>query len=387
MKEYILKDILLERKEYSEKGKDYKHVTLSKEGIKDKTERYDRDFLVKDENKKYKITHLNDICYNPANLKFGVICLNSYGDAIFSPIYVTFELRKEIKEEINIEYLSYILTSRDFIEKSRKYEQGTVYERMSVNPSDFLRMKVKIPSMLEQEQIVKAFKIVNKLINNCKNNFLQKDRLIEAEFNKLFGNPIKNEKKWDKKILGDLGELKNGMNFNRSEKGTKVKFLSVGDFNNGIIINDIGQLQYIELNNMPSEEYLLKAGDIVFVRSNGSKSLVGRSVLLNSITEETTYSGFCIRYRNNNKLVNEKFLIYLFKNKCFFQYLKKESGGTNINNINQQVLSKMKIIMPDKETQDKFDVVVNNLEKQKLLLKMQIDNYTKLNNYLRKKIV
>ena len=48
--------------------------------------------MVSIENKKYKVTHYNDLCYNPANLKFGVICLNKYGDAIFSPIYVTFEV-------------------------------------------------------------------------------------------------------------------------------------------------------------------------------------------------------------------------------------------------------------------------------------------------------
>lgn len=51
-----------------------------------KTERYDRDFLVSSE-KKYKITKMSDICYNPANMKFGVICLNTYGNAIFSHIH------------------------------------------------------------------------------------------------------------------------------------------------------------------------------------------------------------------------------------------------------------------------------------------------------------
>jgi type I restriction enzyme S subunit len=40
-----LKDVLKERKKYSEKGLEYPHVTLSKEGIYNKSERYNRDFL------------------------------------------------------------------------------------------------------------------------------------------------------------------------------------------------------------------------------------------------------------------------------------------------------------------------------------------------------
>lgn len=81
--EYVtLKDILTERKEYCSKDGTYTHGTLSKEGVSSKTERYDRDFLVKNEDKQYKVTHFNDICYNPANLKFGVICRNTYGDLI-----------------------------------------------------------------------------------------------------------------------------------------------------------------------------------------------------------------------------------------------------------------------------------------------------------------
>ena len=52
-----LKKLLKERKTYSVKGTEYPHVTLSNEGIYPKAERYDREHLVKSENKEYKITH------------------------------------------------------------------------------------------------------------------------------------------------------------------------------------------------------------------------------------------------------------------------------------------------------------------------------------------
>ncbi len=148
-----LSQILKERKTYSEKGLKYPHVTLSKDGIYDKGERYDRDFLVKSDDKKYKITHLNDLCYNPANLKFGVICLNEYGSAIFSPIYVTFEINKIA----NPQYIKYYTTRVNFINAIRKYEQGTVYERMAVSPNDFLKFSIKLPDINKQNKIAQTF--------------------------------------------------------------------------------------------------------------------------------------------------------------------------------------------------------------------------------------
>ena len=165
MKSIRLGDILKERNEYCCKDGTFVHGTLSKDGLFPKTERWNRDFLVKEENKKYKITHLDDICYNPANLKFGVICRNIYGDLIFSPIYVTFEVSKKV----NIGFIELYLTNRNFIEKIRKFEQGTVYERMSVSPENFLSYKIRIPSLSEQTFFYQKIQ----RLKNCSQNELE----------------------------------------------------------------------------------------------------------------------------------------------------------------------------------------------------------------------
>ncbi len=155
-----LKEILTERKEYCSKDGTYTHGTLSKEGVAPKTERYDRDFLVKNEDKQYKVTHLNDICYNPANLKFGVICRNTYGDLIFSPIYVTFE----ISDNVYPAYIELFLTNPNFIGRIRRYEQGTVYERMAVSPEDFLSYETHMPTYEEQVKFANEMQCIQRKI-------------------------------------------------------------------------------------------------------------------------------------------------------------------------------------------------------------------------------
>ena len=164
-----LSNYLTEINEYSEKDGTYPHVTLSTEGISEKSDRYDRDFLVKDDNKKYKVTHINQLCYNPANLKFGVICINRFGDGIFSPIYVTFKVKN-----IYLEYLELIVTSADFNRYSMKYQQGTVYERMSVSPEDLCKIKIVITDENKQKNISLTANILNKKISK-----------LESELNDL----------------------------------------------------------------------------------------------------------------------------------------------------------------------------------------------------------
>ena len=181
-KQVRLSNILNEYSELHIKDNSIVHATLSKNGIFPKTDRYDRDFLVKDEDKKYKVTHLDDICYNPANLKFGVITRNTFGDCIISPIYITFT----IKNNCLPKFVELLVTRKHFIAKARKYEQGTVYERMSVNSSDLLSMYVLIPTLFIQQKIVNIIDIIdNKIFNEQKLLNLyktQKDYLLKNMF-------------------------------------------------------------------------------------------------------------------------------------------------------------------------------------------------------------
>ena len=93
---------------------------------------------------------------------------------------------------------------------------------------------------------------------------------------------------------------------------------------------------------------MLSNGDIVFVRSNGSKELVGRSIMVENIDYPVTFSGFCIRFRNMHaELVDNRFLLYYFRTTHFKQSLLKYSNdSTNINNLNQEMLNAIRINAP-----------------------------------------
>ncbi|WP_282675417.1 restriction endonuclease subunit S, partial [Lactococcus cremoris] len=133
-------------------------------GVTPKTDRYEREQLVVGDksSKKYKVTVLNDIVYNPANLKFGAISRNKYGNAVFSPIYVTFSVNNDVTMP---EFIEMLITRKDFIKRALKYQQGTVYERQSVSPENLLSMNLYLPGKLEQEKIGTFFKHLDDTIS------------------------------------------------------------------------------------------------------------------------------------------------------------------------------------------------------------------------------
>jgi len=385
MKEYILKDILLERKEYSEKGKEYKHVTLSKEGIVDKTERYNRDFLVKDENKKYKITHLNDICYNPANLKFGVICLNIYGDAIFSPIYVTLELKKKIKEDVDIEYLSYILTSRDFVDKARKYEQGTVYERMAVNSDDFLKMKITIPTIAEQKKIVRIIKNVESIIS-------EKIRLIEIKrkqkkyYLELIFQNKNNLFVFNNIRLKKILEFQNGINASSEKYGNGIKYISVMDILNNTYIEYENIRGLVDVDNKTIENYKVSYGDVLFVRSSENLIDAGKSNVYMDEKKECVFGGFVIRGKKIENY-NPVYLKYVLETDNVRKQMMKYAAGNQHVNIGQDSLKKVIIPYLNIQQQETIANIFMKFDKEIEVISKEINEYEKLKKGLMQQLL
>ena len=131
-------EVVSERNILRSKGAGYPLVSFTvKDGVTPKTERYDREQLViGDTSKKlYKETRLDDIVYNPANLKFGAIARNKYGNAVFSPIYITLEACPSVVSPAFVEML---VTRRDFINRALKYQQGTISKNSLLEAQDSL---------------------------------------------------------------------------------------------------------------------------------------------------------------------------------------------------------------------------------------------------------
>ena len=231
-------------------------------------------------------------------------------------------------------------------------------------PKAVAEYPVPILSRKEQDAIVRVLNRLHSVMDSRKKEMQKLDELIKARFVEMFGDPVSNEKGWTTRPLLDMGSCKNGMNFHYDDSGVEINCLGVGDFKDYSIIADTAALPTVSLNEMPSPEYLLRDDDIVFVRSNGNKKMVGRSVAVYPGAVPTTFSGFCIRYRREDNSVITPYLLRVLKAESMRQ--KMYGRGANIQNLNQQTLSSLDIPVPPKAMQEQFAAVVAQIDKSKV---------------------
>ncbi len=168
-------------------------------------------------------------------------------------------------------------------------------------------------------------------------------------------------KSWNNVFLGKIIKFKNGLNYGKNDIGKKIKILGVGDFKNRFLISP-EELEEIQINSF-YEEYLLKNGDLVFVRSNGNKDLIGRVIFCENLKEDITYSGFTIRGRLNSDEFIDKYCAYYCSSNLVKKQYMENGGGTNISNLNQKILSNIQIIKPSISEQKKIIEVINVWDK------------------------
>src|ERR1035441_514213 len=102
--------------------------------------------------------------------------------------------------------------------------------------------------------------------------------------------------RWSTVPLGTLAEFRNGVNYNKLNFGTGIKVIGVSDFQDHVRAS-YDHLEQINPEGVVRKEHLLRDGDILFVRSNGNRDLIGRSLFVDGLRESVTHSAFSIRLR------------------------------------------------------------------------------------------
>jgi len=175
---------LIERDEQAPKSNKYPLMAfIANEGVAPKGERYDRSSLVTDTvNKLYKKTEFGDFIYSSNNLETGSIGLNNYGKASISPVYSIF-FPTQIADS---DFLGRRLVRKDFINEMVKWRQGVIYGQWRIHESDFVKIKIFVPSVEEQSRIGSFFRHLDRLITLHQRKVALLQNIKKACLEKMF---------------------------------------------------------------------------------------------------------------------------------------------------------------------------------------------------------
>lgn len=178
-----LGDMLEERNEQIPENEEYPLMSFVQGvGVTPKGDRYDRSFLVKDNNKKYKKTELRDFIYSSNNLETGSIGFNKIGKAVISPVYSIFFSKNKLESQ----FIGILSTRKDFINKMVHFRQGVVYGQWRIHEKDFLSIEIVVPLFEEQRKIISFFKQLDEIIALHHDTVEQLKKVKEIYLQKLF---------------------------------------------------------------------------------------------------------------------------------------------------------------------------------------------------------
>ena len=216
-------DLLIERNQQAPMSDEYPLMAfIANEGVAPKGDRYDRSALVTDTaNKLYKKTEIGDFIYSSNNLETGSIGLNKYGKACISPVYSIFEPTGIADSD----FLGRRLVRKDFINAMVKWRQGVIYGQWRIHESDFLKIEIPVPSVVEQRKIGAYLDQLDRLITlhqrkpivvNSSSTMNAKD--LSSHYSRTLGNSVS----WGKSVQSLCAE---GFSKSKHRKMEKYHFI------------------------------------------------------------------------------------------------------------------------------------------------------------------
>lgn len=168
---------------------------------------------------------------------------------------------------------------------------------------------------------------------------------------------------WTSVSFGEIAEFRNGLNFTKASDGDSIKVVGIPYFQGREVARDHGELDVVTIDGKLSSEDLLQDDDLLFVRSNGNKALIGRCLLFKDVSEPISFSGFTIRARLKKRAACPEYLAYTARSPMVQNQIRRLGGGTNISNLSQKILSDIRIFLPPASEQERISEVLSTWDR------------------------
>lgn len=347
-----MKDILEERKEYTTDQDTYPLFSLTIEkGIVEKTDRYERQYLVTKDGDNYKVVYENDFVYNPMNIRFGAVALHKLRYPVsVSAYYNTFY----IKNGYNPRFIEYFLQSFRMLHFYNKYAEGSLIEKRRLHYSVLLEYSFSFPPIFEQNRIIeilstwdKAIELKEKLIDEKKK---QKTGLMQ----KLLTGKVRLPG-----FIGEWKEVKLGKVIREiNDKTTENnQYQVLTSSRQGIFLQE----EYFNKSVASSNNIgykIIKKGQFTYrtMSDDGSFKFNRLMEYENGIVSPAYVVFEAIK-------INPVFLMNLMNDYSFNKHIQKETqGGTRLS-LKYNSLKEFVIKIPSIEEQDAIANVLNTVDK------------------------
>lgn len=340
-----------------------------------------KDRVVK--NDMYK-SYSDDLLVSNINFEKGAFAVNTWGE-----VYASTDYSSYIVDTKNVipEYLFYTLRCRLFMDYVASVKPKGMKTRARY---DFIKtFEIPVPSLQEQSNILKIYHdtiaeseknasegrcFSDGLLNNIQSEVSDintEQKLSVASTSILKTVPFTSTRRWEVDYILKEGRLEHIFGsfkfdsycindliieslFGLSEKASlnqkkgMIPILRMSNVINGEI--DYSNLKYLPykyaITEKEPDKWLLREGDFLITRTNGSKDLVGKAAVFHN-KDVYTYASYLIRYRFDASVVLPEYVNILFMTPIVREQIavmRRQGGGQY--NLNSDEIGAIRIPVP-----------------------------------------
>ena len=276
-------------------------------------------------------------------------------EAIMSPAYPMFEVVD--KTELLPQYLMMWFSRKEFDREASFYAVGGV--RGSLTWEDFCNLRLPIPSIVRQREIVEEYETLSRRIRLNEQMIARLEETAQALYRKMFVDGIDKEnlpEGWRRGMIGEYcKEMKSGGTPSRSHNefwdDKDFPWLKSGEVHNNIIISVEEYISQAGLEN--SSAKIIPRGAVVMAMYGATAAQVAY------LDCDTTTNQACCNMLCYSKEDAAYLFFHLLANQ---DEIKKLANGGAQENLSQELIAQQPMfIFDDKEKKAMFVPILDNL--------------------------
>lgn len=265
-------------------------------------------------------------------------------------------------DKVLLGYLAYCLQSLEL----SKFASGAAIPHIYFR--DYGESFIPLPPLPIQQKIVAELDKVCLIIDKKKQQLKELDKLAQAIFYDMFGDPVENEKGWEVKTMGEIGTLQRGSGLSKKdlvENGHPCILY-------GQIHTRFGAFTKTHIACIP--DYLVNTakiahtGDLIMAITSEDVEGSCKSTAWLGNYDIAIGSDAAIFRHNQNGI----YISYYTKTKAFYNEKAKFARGFKVTHISTKEIATIPIMIPPLALQQSFAAKIEAIEKQKELISRSI---------------
>lgn len=260
-------------------------------------------------------------------------------------------------DSLDVNYLFHYLNSSIFENEAINNSAGAA--QLNLSSKWLANHEIPLPPLAEQQTIAEKLDQAQKIIDLNEAEVARYDKLAQALFIDMFGDPVQNPKGWEVKKLGEVcTNILGGGTPSKSKPEFyigDIPWVTPKDMKTKFIRNSIDHINKLAIEN--SSAKLIPVDSILMViRSGILKHTLPVAINKVSVTINQDMKAFL----PNNKITNTLFMLYFFK-VCSYFLLGKVRAVT-ADNIEFNQIKNLNYILPPITLQNEFAKRIEQIE-------------------------